>query len=100
LVLTAWRQAASPQPVKIFVHLLQPDGTIAGQYDGLGIAWEGWRTGDVLIQLHRLPADLPPGEYALTAGLYDPQTLERWTAEGQDVVILEQIKLPVLSEGE
>jgi len=100
LLLTAWRQSAAPLPVKIFVHLLRPDGSIASQYDGLGVAWEGWRSGDVLWQLHSLPADLPSGEYTLTAGLYDPQTLKRWTADGRDAMTLSQIRLPVASEKE
>lgn len=104
-LLTAWRQVAvrqtaEPQPVQIFIHLLRSDGTIAAQYDGLSAAWEGWRPGDVLLQLHQLPADLPPGEYTLTAGLYDPQTMVRWTAEDQDVVVLEPITLPVASDEE
>ncbi len=101
-LLTTWRQTAEPRPVQIFLHLLRPNGEIVAQYDGLGAAWEGWRPGDVLVQLHQLslPADLPPDDYTLTAGLYDPQTLVRWTADEQDVVVLEPIKLPVASDEE
>ncbi len=78
---TAWRQDAGSQPVKIFVHLLDSEGGIAAQWDGLGAAWEGWRQGDTLIQTHEMNiADLAPGTYHLVAGLYDPESLQRWTS--------------------
>jgi hypothetical protein len=85
---TAWRQESDPLPVKIFVHWLQSPELIAAQFDGLGVAWEGWRPGDVLLQLHPLPADLAPGEYSLVTGLYDPRTLTRWPAAGLDTIPL------------
>jgi hypothetical protein len=100
ILLTLWRQESTPLPVKIFVHLRSPDGSIAGQHDGLGVAWEGWRQGDQLLQLHRLPAGLPPEEYNLVTGLYDPETLERWTAGEQDAVLLSRTKLPATSQEE
>jgi hypothetical protein len=94
-LLTVWRQEATAQPVKIFIHLLRPDGTIASQFDGLGAAWEGWQTDDLLLQLHSLAVDLPPGVYRLTAGLYHPETAKRWTAAGRDSVELGQVILPL-----
>ena len=47
---------------------------------GLGASWEGWRENDTLIQQHaaQLPDSLNPGVYQLWAGLYNPETEERW----------------------
>ena len=72
--------------MKIFVHNVGPDGQIAAQWDGLGVAWEGWRKGDYLIQIHSftLPSDAPAGTYETRIGLYDPETLLRWQFQWAD----------------
>jgi len=97
VLLTAWEQEARPQTVKLFIHLIAPDGQTISQWDGLGAAWEGWRTGFTLYQLHRLtiPPDAPPGTYQLWAGLYHPDTLQRWTtpADPDGRVLLGQITI-------
>lgn len=96
-ILTTWQQRSEPAPVKIFIHLLDDDGAIVAQWDGLGAAWQGWRMGDVLTQQHmlQLPSDLPAGTYPMVAGLYDPQTLERWhLPDGAEFVELEVITIP------
>ena len=92
-----WQQQGEPAPVKIFVHVLDESGELAAQWDGLGAAWEGWRTGDFLRQRHtlELPADAPAGTYQLVIGLYDPETLERWRLpSGADFVELTEITIP------
>ena len=86
---TRWRNDSGPMNLKIFVHLLDGSGQIVAQWDGLGVAWEGWRAGDTLWQQHtiELPATLPSGQYQLRAGLYQPQTGSRWlTAAGADFI--------------
>ncbi|MCP4422717.1 MAG: hypothetical protein GY805_39415 [Chloroflexi bacterium] len=77
---TRWRNETGSIPLKIFIHLLDDSGQIVAQWDGLGVAWEGWRAGDTLWQQHTitLPAILPSGQYRLRAGLYHPQTGDRW----------------------
>lgn len=93
---TGWQQAGPPQPVKIFIHLLDSQGEIAAQWDGLGAAWEGWRSGDALLHMHALPlpADLPAGVYKVRLGLYHPQSGTRWvTAVGDDFTSLGEIEL-------
>lgn len=66
-----------------FVHLLDGDGNIVAQHDsvpgGGGLPTLGWLPGEYLIDRHvlALPADLPPGEYRLAAGLYRPVTWQR-----------------------
>lgn len=89
-VVTAWRQEAETQPVKMFIHLLKEDGEIAAQWDGLDAAWEGWRKGDTLLQLIELDiTGIPPGEYQLVTGLYDPENFQRWSSiSGTDLIEL------------
>jgi hypothetical protein len=81
VVYTLWRQLSTPSPVKIFVHLLNGQGELVSQWDGLGAAWEGWWRGDQLVHAHQLPlpAGLTPGRYTLWSGLYQPESGERWT---------------------
>jgi len=79
-ILTAWRVTAPPDgPCAIFVHLLTPDGQVAAQWDGLDVPVEGWREGDTILQAvsFEFPDDLPPGEYWLQTGVYNPATMKR-----------------------
>jgi len=74
-----WRAAAPPDgPYTAFVHLLNGEGALVAQSDvppanGLFPTW-AWQPGDVVLSRHRLalPADIPPGSYALLAGMYHP----------------------------
>lgn len=80
-----WR-AGTPlgQDYTVFVHLLSADGSMAGAFDSLP-NWRGplptsaWPAGEVILDVHRfvLPADIPPGNYALAVGMYYWETLER-----------------------
>jgi hypothetical protein len=83
-VLTLSEQLAEPRPVKMFLHLDAPGGELAAQWDGLGLVWQSWLPGDLLIQQHilPLPESLAPGSYRLWAGYYHPDTLIRWLPEG------------------
>jgi mannosyltransferase len=62
---------------KVFLQLLNADGTLVAQRDsepGGGLALTtGWTPGQQVQDRHALllPADLPPGAYTLIAGLYD-----------------------------
>jgi hypothetical protein len=63
----------------IFVHVTDfRDGRIVSQVDRLpgdGLRpTTGWRSGEVLSEqiTLSLPADLLPGDYAITVGFYDP----------------------------
>jgi hypothetical protein len=78
---TFWQVRARPDgQLRIFVHLVDEQNNIIGQYDGLDIPPAGWYRGDVLVQLHTLP--LPEDRattdaYQVKLGLYDPETLRR-----------------------
>lgn len=93
---TTWFKQSSPEPVSLFIHLIAPDSDIAAQWDGLTAPWEGWRYGDLLRQDHQLtpPEDSVAGRYELRAGLYNPQTGERWTTlAGADFILLGELTI-------
>jgi uncharacterized membrane protein len=86
-----WRRTGAPPPnLSRFVHVLNAAGEKVAQVDGpIADGWgplppEGWPEQTPVNDLMwiDLPADLPPGEYALVAGLYDWQTGARVTAAG------------------
>ena len=82
LVLTAWWRVREPPPppVSIFAHLLAADGSAIQTGDALSVQAEDWLPGMVLIQQHILAIEgnIPPGDYALSVGLYSLSTGERF----------------------
>jgi hypothetical protein len=88
------------QDYTVFVHLLDSQGKIWGQHDGLpqdgALPTSVWNPGELLRDEHLLTVDAqaPAGDYRLAVGLYDPATLQRlpvFDAQGQpvgDVVLL------------
>jgi 4-amino-4-deoxy-L-arabinose transferase-like glycosyltransferase len=99
-LLTYWRVLhETAVDLTIFVHLLDAEGRLVAQHDGLDVVPKWTRPGDELAQLHtvQLPQDLPPGLYRLQLGLYDRNSLERWlvaTAAGAaDRLLLEPIQI-------
>jgi 4-amino-4-deoxy-L-arabinose transferase-like glycosyltransferase len=76
-----WWQVEQPLTTDyfVFVHLRDADGTTVAQRDAP--PWQGrfptstWRDGTIVVDVNdlALPA-LPPGEYQLVAGLFDPAT--------------------------
>jgi len=72
-MLSYWKVINAPQEdIKLFLHLLDENGEIVAQHDGLDISVQGLQPGDELIQLHtaQLPDNLTPGEYGLQIGAY------------------------------
>jgi hypothetical protein len=67
----------------VFCHLLSASSELVAQHDGrpvLGIRpVPSWRAGEVMLDSHplALSAELAPGEYELSVGMYDLETLER-----------------------
>ena len=65
------------RPYKIFVQLLNPDGSLAAQRDSEafgGLApTQTWQPGEIVIDHHalRIPAEAAPGNYTLILGWYD-----------------------------
>ncbi len=79
-----WQAQRTPdRNWKVFVHLLNPAGSRVSQQDQIPGAGQfpttGWLPGEYLADAYTLPlpADLPPGEYRLEVGLYDPNDFSR-----------------------
>jgi hypothetical protein len=102
-VLLRWGTSAPLEhDYTVFVHLLDANGALAAQHDGIPAAsyapTRTWQSG-VLVEDRRsvqLPASLAPGEYQLLVGLYDPLTGQRLPlADGSsDALQLQVITLP------
>lgn len=91
-----WRAAGEAgRNYKAFVQLWDATGERRAGHDSDPCAsacpTEGWLPGEYLEDAHPLflPDNLPPGEYRLIAGMYDPDTQRRLSApDGADVVEL------------
>ncbi|MFN2162889.1 MAG: ArnT family glycosyltransferase [Candidatus Promineifilaceae bacterium] len=95
-MLSFWKVIDPPQEeIKLFLHLLDGNGEIVAQHDGLDILAQGLQPGDELIQLHavQLPGDLAPGEYALQIGAYRSGDFSRLMLadDRSDRVLLEKV---------
>lgn len=77
-LLTAWRVLSpTKRPLKIYVHALDEDGTIVGQWDGLGVLPGSWQQDDLFVHLHRFRVVKPMTIIKLAIGIYDGKTLDR-----------------------
>lgn len=86
----------TPKSYTVFTHLLDgnpeaAEDPLRAQHDGIPCdgtepTWR-WQPGEYILDEHVLtvPPDLPPGEYLLSVGLYDSDTLERLPPEGEDM---------------
>ncbi|HOS79649.1 MAG TPA: glycosyltransferase family 39 protein [Anaerolineae bacterium] len=90
-----WRAlAAPPERVKVFIHLMAADGTLAAQNDaepGQGfLPTVDWTVGEALVDRYGvwLPPTLPPGTYTLQAGMYRFSGERLPVASDGDVVVL------------
>ncbi len=68
------------RPLSMFVHLLNNDGELVAQQDGLGYPLHTWHVGDRFVHVHHIPIDasLPAGEYSIQLGFYESTTGQRW----------------------
>jgi hypothetical protein len=97
-IILVWRAEAETHiSHHVFLHLLDPDGRLVAQSDGIPANWTrpttGWLPGEYITDVHALtiPPDTPAGDYTLYAGLYVPGG-ERLTApDGSDAVLLTAI---------
>lgn len=74
-----WMAGESVAPsLKVFVHLVDGEGAVRAQHDGLDCPSQFWQVGDLVLQRHdlQLPDDLPPDRYAIRMGIYDEETLD------------------------
>jgi hypothetical protein len=97
-MLSFWTVLDPPQEeIKLFLHLLDGNGEIEAQHDGLDILMQGLQPGDELIQLHtvQLPEDLAPGQYGLQIGAYRTGDSSRLMLpdDRSDRVLLEKVQV-------
>jgi hypothetical protein len=85
-----------PAPLSVFAQLLDANNQFVAGNDHLDYAVNSWRTGDIIVQQHRLelPAGAPSGLYYPQTGVYNWQTNARWSLllEGKPVDV--RILLP------
>ena len=71
---------------RVFCHVLSTDGELAAQRDDPPVygfrPTTTWRAGEIVEDSYDilLGTDLPPGEYELSLGMYDMETMERLPA--------------------
>jgi hypothetical protein len=58
-------------PLQMFVHAIGPDGSIGAQADQLDASAFGWRSGDLIAQIHHLALPDRSGTYWIEIGLYN-----------------------------
>jgi hypothetical protein len=70
---------------RIFLHVVDENGRIVDQDDGLAAPSEHWRAGDVILQRHSL--EQTASDSVLRIGVYDPETAIRLiTSHGAEFV--------------
>ncbi len=88
-LVTRWRvNQPLPPHLMTFTHLLNEQGQIVAQYDGLDAASATLQPGDVFIQLHPLTVPDAGGPFALQIGLYTLPGGQRLTHTGQPADVL------------
>jgi hypothetical protein len=97
--------AAPPQAYSVFVHLSSaaPEaGRVWTQSDSVPAGGArpttGWLAGEYVTDAHTLtlPDDLPPGEYELYVGLYDPAAAVRVPASGPGAGADDRVRIMTL----
>jgi len=91
---------------KVFCHLMTEDGRLVAQRDGIPLAGvrptSTWRADEWIEDSYEilLGADLPPGEYKLSVGMYDGDSMKRvpvHDADGNrvpdDHIVLRQVTI-------
>lgn len=71
----AWWVQAGPPPgsdYHFFVHLVDEEGHLRSQHDGVPFPTPSWRAGDLVLSRFTvpIPSDLPTGSYTVRTGLY------------------------------
>jgi len=89
VVTLTFQSTMTVQDRKVFVHVYDSNGKVTAQDDGVPaqgfVPTSWWRPGDVITDTHIVPlANLPPGAYRVTVGMYDAITSTRIEARGAD----------------
>ena len=94
-VTLVWQaRGTSDESYHVFVHLLDGDGRLVAQSDGIPSGWTrpttGWLTGEYIRDVHAItvPGDVAAGPFELRAGLYLPGVGRLESPEGADSILL------------
>ncbi|MCP4421548.1 MAG: phospholipid carrier-dependent glycosyltransferase [Chloroflexi bacterium] len=78
VILTTWEVLSqTSRPLKLFVHALDSQGQIIGQWDGLDIEPTSWQDGDIFMQRHHFHLEAGNSPSHFLVGVYDAETLDR-----------------------
>jgi 4-amino-4-deoxy-L-arabinose transferase-like glycosyltransferase len=95
-----WRTAAPlSERYKVFVHVLDQNGQIVAQTDREPGAGQkpttNWASGELIVDRYGvlLPAESPPGSYAIEVGLYDFNGTRLPIDTGGDALVIESIEV-------
>ncbi|MCA9979365.1 MAG: hypothetical protein KDD89_00970 [Anaerolineales bacterium] len=72
-IVTYWQVLAPPTAERrFFMHMLDRNGEMLGQDDGLSAQATDWQAGDIVVQFHTLPnVNIP---FTVNLGVYDPSS--------------------------
>ena len=80
---------------RVFLHLIDPQGLLVSQSDGIAAGWNrpttGWVSGEYITDQREIavPADIPPARgYSLVSGLYLPGGDRLLAPDGADAILL------------
>jgi hypothetical protein len=104
VVVPIWvSDGAVERSYKVFCHLLSPGGELVAQRDGLPLygirPTPTWRAGEIIEDSYEilLGGDLAPGEYELSIGMYDAESMERLAVYDTTGERLPDARIPVTS---
>jgi hypothetical protein len=93
-----WRaEDTAPVSYHVFLHLLDSEGRLIAQSDGIPAGWSrpttGWLPGEYVTDTRALAIlpDAPAGDYTLSVGLYIPGDGRLTTPDGTDAILLTNI---------
>lgn len=101
-LMSYWHVNQTPAgQLKIFLHLIDEQGQVAAQFDGLDVETRRLRRGNEIAQLHTiwLPPELPPGQYGLQLGVYDSETGLRFSVPTGDQQTTDRLLLNSITVG-
>ena len=85
---TAWRsEKPITQPIQIFIHALNDQDEIVGQWDGIHSDITSWSTGDVFVQFHSFVISEETEFQRLATGFYNPAN---GTRLGEPIIIFDK----------
>ena len=93
VVTLVWQgQQVIPDSYHVFLHLVEPGGTLLTQSDGMpggNRPTTGWLPGEYVLDEHRLTLSPGGGDYTLRVGLYKPGGRRLLTDRGEDGVVID-----------